>query len=873
MNSKKTLSCAIVAILTASAAGMARADAPAAEPSLGLEEVVVTAQRRSENLQNVPISIQALTGETLGKLNVATIDDFVKYLPNVSTANLGPGQGNLYMRGLSVGALGTQGEGSIGFFPNVAVYLDDQSTSLPGRNLDIYAADMERVEVLEGPQGTLFGAGAQAGVMRFITNKPKLNVTEGNVNAGYGTTAHGNDNSNVDAMLNIPLIEDKLAVRAVIYSDSRGGYINNVGSTFTRKSTDAGAGAYFTGGVVPFNSAVINNYNITANAINPVTYKGMRLSALYKINQDWDFLITQSYQTMDAQGVFYEMPKGSEGQSLNPLEVTLFNPSYDRDKFSNTAWTLNGKVGDLKMVYTGAYLTRHVDQVQDYTNYSRGVNGVYYQCAGYSNYKNSKTVAPGSGTCYTPSATWHDTESNTNLSNEFRISTPDDWRVRGLLGIFNSKQEIHDDTEWLYRTVPTCTPAANNGCFLPIQPPAGQTSNNPNVRNPQVGFFDDFQRTVKQTALFGSVDAELIPKTLIATVGLRYYDIKNEARGGDVGSFYCKAGGLYGFNIPGYTSAAGAPATTTFGPCASPYGTNVDKQPTNNSTSKGTKWRGNLTYKITPDVMVYGTYSQGFRPGGFNRGSSCHVRDQNGVKQWCNPLEYDSDSLTNYELGWKTEFADHRVQFNGAVYEEKWSNVQTGIFDPQGGLGNLTLGLNGPDYKVKGVETQLIARVTQGLTLTGSASWNSSELTNSPYLIVNNPKSVNYGKPLTSVPNPYGIVGTPLANSPPFQGNLRGRYEWLMNDYNAFAQLGLAHTAHSYSSATLVNRFDQPTWTTFDGSLGVTKNAWRLELVGQNLTNVNKSLFTTSAQFIETQTPMRPRTLGIHFGYRFSEAK
>jgi outer membrane receptor for ferrienterochelin and colicin len=191
-----------------------------------IEEVTVTAQRRSENIQDVPIAIQALTSETLTQLNVQTFDDLVKYLPNVSLKTNGPGQGIIYMRGLSAGgSAGSQSSGSIGVFPNVAIYLDDQSGQLPGRNLDIYAADLERIEVLEGPQGTLFGAGAQAGVIRYITNKPKLDATDSNFTAGYSTTAHGAANSNVTAMLNIPVIANTLAVRAVIYDDSRGGYI------------------------------------------------------------------------------------------------------------------------------------------------------------------------------------------------------------------------------------------------------------------------------------------------------------------------------------------------------------------------------------------------------------------------------------------------------------------------------------------------------------------------------------------------------------------------------------------------------------------------------------------------------------------------
>jgi hypothetical protein len=186
-------------------------------------EVIVTAQRRVENIQNVPITIQALTSETLKELNVSTIDDAIKYLPNVTASGSGPGQNELIIRGLATSETGNQGEGTTGSFPNVAVYLDDQSAQLPGRNLDIYAADLERIEVLEGPQGTLFGAGAQAGVIRYITNKPKIDVTEANVNAGFATTAHGDQSGNLDAMLNVPVIPDTLALRAVIYDDARGG--------------------------------------------------------------------------------------------------------------------------------------------------------------------------------------------------------------------------------------------------------------------------------------------------------------------------------------------------------------------------------------------------------------------------------------------------------------------------------------------------------------------------------------------------------------------------------------------------------------------------------------------------------------------------
>src|SRR6202162_3258461 len=238
MNSNPKLTYAIAAILSGSAGGLVHAAAATdTEASDSIQEITVTAQRRTENIQNVPITIQALTAETLTQLSVSTFDDYVRYLPNVSVATNGPGQGNIFMRGLSVGSAGSQSSGSIGGFSNVAIYLDDQSGQLPARNLDIYAADLELIEILEGPQGTLFGAGAEAGVVRYITNKPKLNVTEGNVEAGYGTTAGGDPNKSLNATLNLPLIPDTLAIRAVIYDDRRGGYIDNVPSTFTRMNT------------------------------------------------------------------------------------------------------------------------------------------------------------------------------------------------------------------------------------------------------------------------------------------------------------------------------------------------------------------------------------------------------------------------------------------------------------------------------------------------------------------------------------------------------------------------------------------------------------------------------------------------------------
>jgi outer membrane receptor protein involved in Fe transport len=901
MNNPK-LSVAIAAILGApSLAWVLPAAAAATDAEINsdaIQEIVVTAQRRSENMQNVPIQIQALTSEALTQLNVTTFDDYIKYLPNVTSANNGPGQNEVFMRGLSAGSQPSQGSASTGLWPNVAVYLDNQSGQLPGRNLDVYAADLSRIEVLEGPQGTLYGAGAEAGVIRYITNEPKLDVTEGNVKAGYGITAHGDSNADVTAVLNLPVIAGTMALRGVVYDDSRGGYIDNVPATFTRKNTDIGIhyaqyaasatgqcpdGLPNAGYCVPPGSPTLNNAKVAGRAINPVTYKGIRVEALYKFNEDWDALITQSYQHMDSRGVFYQQPNASDGAPLNPLEVTLFNPSYDTDQFESTAWTVNGKFGALKAVYTGGYLVRRVEQVGDYTNYARGVYADYYQCYGPGTGYNSTLTS----TCFSPSATWHSTERNTHQQHEFRLSTPDEWRLRAIAGAFWESNKLDDQTGWNYKTVPSCTSngdagtPGNDGCFADIGTVPGTTVRNAGVQGPNTSFYQDTTRTTKQTAFFVSADYDLIPKVLTVTLGTRHFRFDNSSAGSVTGSFYCFQGGA---------PAGGCHVQNTGTPYFSAY--NLDN-PRLADTESGFKSRGNLSWHITPDIMVYYTYSQGFRPGGFNQnGNSPHAFTPDIVPQYFIPSSYKSDKLTNNEIGWKTEFFDRRLQWNGAVYRENWDDVQVAFFDP-GVAGNIFFNSNGQNFVVKGVETSLLSRITNQLTLQGAASWNQSQQTNSPILFNNNPASPDFGKQITSacnafgggcvpVTNPFGPVGAPTANSPPLQFSLRARYEWSFEGFTPFVQASASHSGHSFTQAgsnpslaqaggisTGRLRFENPAYTTYDASFGVAKDAWYLNIYGENLANSNKSVFVSTDQFIEAQTPLRPRVIGATFGYKF----
>ncbi len=902
MNPNKKLACAITAILggcaAASFAATAADTANAADSSgsSGLQQIVVTAQRREESIQNVPITIQAITGAQLDQLSIATFDDVLKYLPNVTLGSNGPGMGNIFMRGMSSGFAGNQSSATFASFPNVATYLDDQSLQFPSRNLDVYMVDMARVEVLEGPQGTLFGGGAEAGAIRYITNKPKLDKTEGNAEASYGVTAHGDPNRSVNATINLPLIEGKLAVRATVYDDRRGGYIDNVPSTFTRSNNDTGNyyagitpgssglcpnGLPTTSGYcVPANNQVANNYAIAQRASNPVTYGGLRLAALYKLNEDWDALITQSYQDMEADGEFTQYPTGSDGQKLGPWQVTAFTPAYNKDKFENTALTVNGKIGDLKAVYSGGYLVRNIDQTNDYSNYTRSAYGFYYTCTGGTGGGGfGAGGSPGPGvpaggstpTCYSPVSSWHDQVKNTHLSHEFRLSTPDDWRTRGIVGVFWEDFEIYDNMNFLYKTIPSCTPsnlstalAGGAPCVANVGPAPGAYASDPSVRNDNVAFGEDIRRGYRQTAAFASIDYDLIPKVLTITGGTRYYHYSED----EVGSKYTTP--LACTNV-----ANGCYAGVT----------NINAEH-ENTTFSGLKSRGNLTWHVTPDVMVYYTFSQGFRPGGFNRSVAHKAKDVNGVPQYSSPLSYSPDSLTNNEIGWKSEFLNHRLLLNGSVYRMDWKNVQFALFDPTV-LGNTTFVVNGPDYRINGVELQFVAKVTDGLTLQGSSSWNSASQTSSPCLVDNYPTSPNLGNCITEVKgnsfaNPFGLLNTRPAFSPPLEFNLRARYDWSFDDYKAFVMVGGNHIGHmSNQPASFVDgnsvaipyttwlRYDQPGYTTYDASMGVAKDSWTAQIYGTNLADSNASVFTSSSQFIKSQVPLRPRVLGVKFGYKF----
>ena len=897
----------------------------------GLEEIVVTAQRRTENIQNVPITIQALGGDQLRQLNVTTTTDLLKYTPNVTFSGNGPpGTGNIFMRGLSAGGSGNQSQSTTAPFPNVALYLDDQSMQFPARNNDVYMVDMERVEILEGPQGTLFGGGSQAGAVRYITNKPKLNVTGGNFNAGYGATASGDPNTNLNVTFNLPLITDKLAIRGTIFSDHRGGYISNVRGAISVPPVTNVKSTTYPGPFVRPGSAEASNAGVIGNNLNTADYIGSRLSALYEFNDDWNVLIQQNNQSMQAHGYWTAEPNDPNGRPLEPYKIMAFTPGFDKDRYNSTAWTLNGAVGDLKLVYAGSFMTRHIDSQQDYSNYLRSPHGSWYACSGagagyyYFRFKKNNSAADKGAstakptTCFSPVGSWRDQVRSTHESHEIRLQTPEDKRLRGLVGAFYEDFAIYDRMDFNYMGMPQCTPgnlaialapwnlnpqAVNplTGAPIPITPPgpdcaaapgpiAGYFANDPSLRDyANTAFGEDIHRGYKQTAFFTSWDFDLIPKVLTLTAGTRHYQYHEFEEGSE---YYSASSSV--LNVPNGSVRRG-------------FGINLK------NNESGFKSRANLTWHITPDVMLYYTWSQGFRPGGFNRthtsidgskvflaavahflpnpgagATPAQVAAYKASLQYYKAAGYESDTLTNNEIGLKTEFLNHRLQINASAYVMDWKNSQIPLFDPTL-FGNTTFNVNGPDFRIRGLELQVNARVSEGLTVQGSGSWNSTEQLNNPCLKISVPGGPNpVGGCITQVEgqpyaNPFGAVGKAPAFSPAFALNMRVRYDWFLGEYRAFWNVGANRIASQRTQPdnfrdgdapnVLINttllKYRIPANTTYDAAFGLSKDSWSAQLTCSNCDNSDAITNANSAQYVKNVVPLRPRVLTLQVGYKF----
>jgi len=389
-------------------------EAPAQEQqAVTLDEVTVTAQKRTENLQKVPISLQVLDSQRLRELNATNFEDYVKYLPSVSYQTFGPGFAQIYMRGVASGGDGNHS----GSLPSVGVYLDEQPVTTIQGPLDIHLYDIQRVESLSGPQGTLYGASSQAGTLRIITNKADPSGFEAGYSLGLDSTSHGGMGHVAEGFVNLPM-GDNAAIRLVGWKEREAGYIDNVPGTRTYPSWDADSGG----------NGTENNFDLAEDDYNDVDTTGARATALFRLNDDWSITPTVMHQRAKAGGFFAYDPV------VGDLEVTHFNPERSDDRWTQAALTIEGRIGNFDLTYAYAHLDRETEVESDYSDYAFW----YDTLGGYGAY-----FYDNDGNLVNPSQYIQGVDKYKKASHEIRISSPQENRLRFVGGFFMQDQE-HD---------------------------------------------------------------------------------------------------------------------------------------------------------------------------------------------------------------------------------------------------------------------------------------------------------------------------------------------------------------------------------------------------------------------------------------------
>jgi outer membrane receptor protein involved in Fe transport len=774
------------------------------------EEIVVTATKRATDLQDTPIAVQALGEEKLDELNIGNFDDYIRYLPNVNAAGRGPGQSSIFIRGMATDS-SDQTSIEIGApVPNVALYLDEQPVSSGGRNLDLYVSDIARVEVLPGPQGTLFGASSQAGTIRLITNKPVYNEFQAGFDASYSSTKGGDDSNSVEAFINIPIIDDKFAIRGVFYNAVEGGYIDNV----------FGENAYLPGMVgfpEPANgfdetaeSTVVNNIAYVEEDFNDAVYRGARISAKIALTDNWELLPQFMTQSLDVDGVFDHSPSSiadydasgvAGSRVVGDLKVERFFPDRLDDDFDQFSLTVNGRLGALDIIYAGSFLDREVNNSFDYSGYTEvGAYGYYYICQ------------PDYTLCGDPTQGMIAHIENERSTHELRVSYSEGGLIDFVAGVFIDDIQTKVDTNFFV--------AGSIGFFAPNTPHSQSTTFNPNPRAPGITFMNDAIRDEEQIAVFGEVTFNATD-TLAFTLGARNYDIETSLVGSSNFATFCDVAPCG----PEDDGDGGRSYDVIF----------ADDLPLKETD---TIFKANASFRPNDDLLFFGTWSEGFRPGGFNRNEDV-------------PSTYFSDEVTNIEFGWKTTLANGSLRFNGSVYQIDWDKLQVGVTDFEC-CGVLTFVLNVGNAEIRGFEGDLTWLATDQLTLGASWSINKTELLQVPDNITG-----------------LAPVGSDLALAPELQYNINARYQWELGNKDAHAQLVVAHTDDQYSSVVTANRFKQKSYDTVDGAIGVSADKWGVELFAENLTDERAELFINALDTDLRITTNRPRTWGVRVSYDF----
>ncbi|WP_100644580.1 TonB-dependent receptor [Alteromonas facilis] len=884
MNRSK-LSCAIVSALAAMPA-YSQDSAPAVPGKAQIETIEVTATKRTESIQEIPVSVTALNGEALENLGVDNFQDYVEFLPNVVFQGTGPGQNEIYIRGAATTQTSIAVSSVQALQPSVAFYLDEQPVSMQGRNLDIFATDMERVEVLPGPQGTLFGASSQSGTVRLITKKPDHLGFSAGVDTNFAFTKGGEMSNTVEAFMNFALTDD-LAVRVAAYNERQGGWIDNI-------LNDPSNGGYggsavvidrISGGVLsdPANTPVEapNNDALVEEDFNDAVYSGARFGLSYIFDDQWKLLVQHTEQILSTEGVFAYDPN-LDGES----SVNRFVPEDNEDEFGLTTWTLEGRLEKLDVVYTGGYLDRQIDSTIDYTGYTNGgLFAAYYVCNHY------EAATPADERCLDPTKFYKEDTNTKRLTHEFRINTSsdNDWRITA--GVFYDEQEVASVGKFQLGNT-------DLGFFSSLARTTVGTegiNSNGGPFESEVSFVNDVTHEINQLAVFGQLEYDLTD-TVTASFGARWYEIEDIFRGSTTTVDVTRRIRAFGTLDPNELAAVGEDPALIQQAIANGQLEVGLLDDDGVLTVDDIIFKASLDWQVSKDLLLFTTYSEGFRPPVTNRVGGGQATNQNGAFEGFRiPVYSLTDTLDNYEIGMKGDFLDGILRINATAYYSEVTDLQTSRFDPTN-ISFLVFTDNVGDAEIKGLDADITWLATDDLVVNASFSMLDTELTR-----------IN--------PELQGIapgVGSELPYSASFSGNLRAQYFYELPDgltgyvngsiaytgdrlasmkmdayvledttqlvYGAGTGLSIQQEAAVYEGVTYTDsngqafrggRYIQDSYAIANIAFGITNNEWKAELYIDNLTDENATLYIDNQQFTPKVVTNRPRTIGVRLSYDF----
>ncbi len=807
LTQKKNLALAISAALCATPTAFAQENV--------LEEVIVTATKRKSNMQDLPQAITAFTTDDILRQGFAVLDDYANKIPSLAFARREPAGTSIVFRG--VAASGIQ----YGTNPSSSVYLDESPITQAGLNPDPRLIDIERVEALSGPQGTLFGDASQSGTLRIITNKADTTEMTGWVEGSVAYVEDSDDLDNdVSAMINIPIIEDKLAIRLVGFRSDEAGYVDNVLGV---NQPDKWAQNRAEAGLIQ--GERFDNSNRLDDDVNSSETVGGRASLRWFVNEDWTVDIAGTIQNLDVDGF------GDVNLGVGDREQVRFENEELSDDWYQVSLSLEGNLGFADMVLTGSYFDRDLTYEADATDYLHDFDQQEDPTYFNSTYEYYTIIYDFTGA---PRGFVIQDQEDERWTVEGRLTTPadSDSRWSGLVGFFYGNLERTQLNTSEVRDFSNTEYYANQGYDL-LNYLANSSYYNPNYATfhntgSDNWFFGAYDLEIEQSAVFGEVTWAATDK-LSFTAGARWFNHDQEFKlqQGDLledKSVNVERNYFYTNEVKHYSEDDWVP-------------------------------KFNVSYQINDDVMTYATYSEGFRSGGANPLRNTSVL----------PEDYDSDTLKNYEVGLKSEWFDNSLRFNAVAYHMQWEDMQIQVNDPFA----FSLGIvNFSEAEIDGFEAEITWLPAVGWEISANGAVINAEISEDNTIIAPD------GTVIAVVEN-----GTQLPITPEEKGSISVQYSFQNNLMEAepYIRLDWAYVGDSVNSLNGTESIvftqgatDQPSYDIGNLRMGLDAEKWSGTLYVNNITDeVAKQFYSNRWGSKQRVSINKPRTIGMTLRWKF----